>query len=78
MEEAKDFLWEALKEEPQLADEVKKAAKKEGVAKRTLDRARSALAVQTLRAGFGGPCTWKLPLEMDPHTRQVEGGGWRV
>lgn len=61
---AKEFLVRALKSGPRLTREVEQEAKQEGIAKRTLDRARSDMNVQRLPPDtFRGP--WKMALKDD-------------
>jgi hypothetical protein len=61
-DEAADFLWSALAEGPQPAAEVKKAAGREGIAERTLHRARRDIDVVVERHGFPSITTWSLPV----------------
>jgi hypothetical protein len=63
IEEAEEFLAGLLANGPRPAREVKAAGRQEGIAERTLDRARLRLGVTTHREGFGrGACyTWALP-----------------
>jgi len=52
-EDAKDFLGSFLSGGPASAKEVQDAARKEGISKRTLERAKAELHVRTTRVGFG-------------------------
>jgi hypothetical protein len=53
------------------AKDVKKAARADGIAERTLDRARSRAKVTTGRSGFGKGAVyvWRLDLSCTPHAR---------
>jgi len=62
------------------AKDVKKAARADGIAERTLDRARTRAKVTTGRSGFGRGAVyvWRLDLSCTPHARherQVPGAG---
>ncbi|MGH3262870.1 MAG: hypothetical protein ACRDNS_12815, partial [Trebonia sp.] len=46
-----------------LAAEAIKAAAKDGIAKRTLQRARTRAGITKMKDGFGGPWIWRLPAE---------------
>jgi hypothetical protein len=61
--EAADFLREMLDAGPRAAGEVKTAARAAGIAERTLDRAKTAMAVRAVKEGFGadGRWLWALP-----------------
>ncbi len=64
--EAAEFLSEALSDGPRQAKELKDAAKREGIADRTLARARRDLGVKVERKGFQGGSTWALPFVPTP------------
>jgi putative DNA primase/helicase len=61
--EAEQWLKEVLARGPQPAAKLREAAKGAGIAKRTLDRAKTAVGVQSEKAGFGleSGWTWSLP-----------------
>ena len=67
MEEAKTWLREVLVEGPVPAKEVKCCANQDGIAPRTLDRAKHDLKVVAGREGFGSEGQWKWSLP-DPPT----------
>jgi putative DNA primase/helicase len=52
-EDAKEFLRSFLSDGAASAKEVQDAARKEGISKRTLERAKAELHVRTTRLGFG-------------------------
>jgi len=59
--EAADWLAGYLEENgPSRAADIKKAARADGIAERTLHRARVKLGVTAKRAGFGQPGIWSL------------------
>ncbi len=62
-DEAKDWLRNVLSDAPRPAKAVKSRARKDGLAPRTLDRAKAALGVIAYREGFGskGKWLWRLP-----------------
>ena len=59
-DEAADFLRQILEDGPRSAADVKRAANAEGIAERTLHRARRALGVKVERQGFPASSTWTL------------------
>jgi hypothetical protein len=61
MDEAKEWLQTLLQEGPLEGNEVKAKATDEGIALRTLERAKSVLEVETKPDGFRGPWKWHLP-----------------
>src|SRR5689334_14572050 len=62
---AVEFLSDLLRPDPQLTRDVERAARQQGHAKRTLDRARALLGVQQLPPEqFRGP--WRIALKDDP------------
>jgi len=63
LSEAADWLRDMLSDGPQPAAEVKARAKNDGIAARTLDRAKGSLGVRADRQGFAadGRWTWALP-----------------
>jgi Bifunctional DNA primase/polymerase, N-terminal/AAA domain len=65
-DEAADFLRSYLAHGAQPSDDVKKAAAREGIAERTLQRARRTIGVEVERAGFQGGSTWALPFVPPP------------
>lgn len=67
--DAMDFLREALANGSVPAGEVKKLARAEGVAERTLHRARERLGVKSQRQGFSKGAVWFMPAcEQPPST----------
>lgn len=60
-EEAKKFLTDLLANGPVAKTEIEDAAKGNGIAERTLFRAKSELKVMAKRDGPGGTWTWRLP-----------------
>jgi RecA-family ATPase len=63
LEEAKDFLKEAMKESYIKADEVLQMAADEGIKSTTLHEAKKALGIKSKRYGYGKNSTnwWKYP-----------------
>ena len=59
--EATDWLRGTLADGPVLASDVKARARADGIAPRTLDRAKVALGVDAAPDGFRGPWVWRLP-----------------
>jgi len=66
LQEAADWLQGVLADGPVNTVDVKKRATGDGIALRTLDRAKAALNVEAMRQGFGGPCVWLLPARSAP------------
>lgn len=71
-EEAADFLKAILARGPVPVDTILGAARKEGIAEKTLKRAKTDLGVNSMRTGFGpgSKCHWALepPIEgLNPH-----------
>jgi hypothetical protein len=63
-DEAAAWLRDALADGPMPAKEVREAAKEaEGIAPRTLDRAKQAVGVEAYRPENPGPWFWRLPAE---------------
>ena len=60
LEEAVDFLREALAEGPRTAKEIRREAREAGIADRTLARAKAILGVKSRKTTGGGPWTWEL------------------
>ena len=56
--DAKAFLREALKDGEQDSETVYQWAKKAGIAKRTLDRAKAELGVRSRKLGIGREAKW--------------------
>jgi len=63
---AQDFLHVELANGPRVRSEVIAAAKRAGIRPRTLQRAATALGIQTKRQGFGKGSTWQLPRPSEP------------
>jgi len=60
--EAREFLLERLEAGPVNSDDVIEEAKQEGIAKRTLDRAKKELGIKSRRrGGIDGTWFWELP-----------------
>ncbi len=69
LDEATDWLRDTLVGGPVPAADVKAAAKRDGIAARTLDRAKSALGVRATREGYAsdGRWVWAMPLRAPWH-----------
>lgn len=63
LDEAADWLADKLADGPLHAGEVKQEAKADGIAPRTLDRAKARLGVIAAPDGLRGPWCWRLPDE---------------
>ena len=74
LDDAMDFLRSELEGGRQRPPDVMKKAKAEGISERTLQRAKSALRVETHRSGYGGGCHWVLP-DHTSHPRQAAKAG---
>jgi AAA domain len=61
VEEAMDFLADALADAPRPSEEIKAAARSEGIAPKTLRTARERLGVIDTRHGFPSKTQWVLP-----------------
>jgi hypothetical protein len=59
--EAVTFLKDQLANGPIAADTIKERADAEGIASRTLARAREDMGIITEKAGFSGGWVWRLP-----------------
>lgn len=57
-EEARLWLLDALGSGPIPAGDIKKQAQRDGIAQRTLDRAKDALGIRSHKLGFGGDGHW--------------------
>jgi hypothetical protein len=68
--EAKEFLLERLRAGPVKADDIIDEAKQEGIAKRTLDRAKKELSIKSRKtpSKFDGAWFWELPPRAKPCT----------
>lgn len=60
LQEATTFLLTELAGGPKLVDEVSAIARRQGIAPRTLRRARQALKIKSAPREFGGPWQWSL------------------
>jgi putative DNA primase/helicase len=60
LKDAKEFLTELLADGPVEATDGEEAAAKEGISKRTLERARAALGIKAAKDGFQGPWMWSM------------------
>ena len=79
-DEAAKWLRETLADGPLEAKTVYTQARQDGVAKRTLDRAKRGLRVIAYREGFGadGSWLWKLPQAPDRHIEAEKSRGCRA
>lgn len=59
--EATDFLHLQLGDGPRFVGDIHDEAKREGISKRTLDRAAKELGVMKEKGAFQGPWHWRLP-----------------
>ncbi len=66
LDEAVEFLRDALAEGPQPVNEINRARREAGITERTFDRARSRLGVKSRPSGFGGPRLLHLPDSQSP------------
>ena len=64
---AEDLLEDLLSDGAVPVNEIKEAAKEEGISETTLQRAKLALGVESVRSGFGkgGGWLWALPTDGD-------------
>ena len=69
IDEARDFLEQELADGPRPSEEISRIAGKNGIADRTLKRARNALGVKVKKLGFGSDGRWFLELPDDPSLR---------
>ncbi len=63
LDEAKEFLLEVLVDGPMEGDKVEGQAKKAGISKKTLWRAKKSLSVKSKKIAFDSPWFWRLPSE---------------
>lgn len=61
LNEAKDFLWNALTDGPIEARTLQQEARADGIADKTLFRAKKALNIKAQKAGFNRGWVWTLP-----------------
>ena len=61
LDEARDWLQDSLAGGPRSAKEVVAEARADGIAKRTLDRAKKDLGIIAAKTGFDAGWTWRLP-----------------
>lgn len=59
--DAEDFLRDRLSTGPVLSKEITERATQHGISRRTLERAKADLGVQSVKAEFAGGWLWKLP-----------------
>jgi hypothetical protein len=57
---ARDWLRNQLADEPKKASTLIEQAEAEGISKRTLERAKEELPVESDKVGFDGPWQWEL------------------
>ena len=68
LDEAIDWLRNVLREGQVKARDVKERAEDDGIAPRTLDRAKAKLCVVAAPDGYRGPWVWRLPgSQEEPH-----------
>ena len=60
-DEAKKFLTDILANGPMLQSEIQDAAEDNGIAKRTLERAKRELGIKAEKDGTAGRWSWRLP-----------------
>jgi len=83
LDEAKDFLIEALAGGPKPVKEVQKAARAAGIAERTLARTKARMGVRAKRCGVPGgkrgegEWLWALPEAEEPEGALVNDQGWK-
>jgi putative DNA primase/helicase len=70
LDEARDWLTDALASGPQSAKAIKSEAGKAGIRERTLDRAKNTLRVRAAKDGFAGGWQWSLPKREECQERQ--------
>src|SRR5262249_10381173 len=65
--EAREFLLEQLEAGPRKAEDIIDQAKQEGIAKRTLDRAKKDLGIKSRKtpSRFDGEWYWELPMRAE-------------
>lgn len=61
--EAREFLRDELADGPVPTNDVQEKADEEGIATKTLERAKAALGVDSVKTSFDGPWRWTLPKE---------------
>ncbi len=61
IDEAKDFLLEALASGPVNVKQVQGEAARAGISEATLRRAKTTLGIVSEKQGMGGPWVWTLP-----------------
>ncbi len=61
LDEAKDWLQDALVNGPRPVKEILVQTRHDGISKRTLDRAKKTLNVAVSKKGFNAGWTWRLP-----------------
>jgi hypothetical protein len=71
LDEAREWLIDALVDGRRPAKELKDAARRDGICLRTLERAKAELGVRSGHGGFGVPWYWELPSQFtDVEDRQ--------
>jgi hypothetical protein len=65
--EAREFLLERLEAGPVNSDDIIEEAKQEGIAKRTLDRAKKDLGIRSRKRHGSGTWFWELPPKKASH-----------
>jgi len=73
LDEARNWLRNALAGGPCPAKDVLAEARADGIAKRTLDRAKKDLGVVASKEGFGAGWTWRLPDAEGPLAQERQG-----
>ena len=69
VDDASEFLRDALRSGPVKAKDVVRAARAAGISERSLDRAKAELGVRSRKLDFSGAWAWLLP--EDGHTPEL-------
>lgn len=77
VDDAKDFLQAVLADGPKPSGEVYSEANGAGISKRTLERAKNALGVESSKQGLGGGWAWKFPEDRQGSPNIANPTGWR-
>jgi|CXWL01.1.fsa_nt_gi hypothetical protein len=70
LDDAKEFLWDILGKGAISPNKVKKEAEEAGYSQRTIERAKTALKVKSVKDGMKGGWFWRLPEYSHPEERQ--------
>ena len=71
-EEAECWLRDLLSSGPVASSVVKQSAERDGIASRTLERAKKSLGVLTSREGFGSEGRWAWSFPHTPPTNSID------